>query len=181
MNPLLKGYNAIEILLLQSIQLAFYPEFVDPLAGKKESEKIQKEVKDFLKNNKCSIDKRNNRHIIQFLRQKSAKVNSFLSQLVRIDVKTNWEAFFELISLLRNIIAHHGMIVTLDVQNEINSRASDLFNRNFDIVSDGVGNQTLKFKDIHRFQSFIDYFNDFTLNTAKFIFDQPDLSFMDLQ
>ena len=177
----MKAYNAMEILLLQAIQLECYPTQKDPLLGKKPSENINKEIRAFLKSQQYNPDTKNNRHLILFLKEKSPKVNSFLNLLVRIDLKTNWEAFFEMTSILRNIVAHHSMIVTKDAQNEINSIAGNLFYRNFDLVSDELGNSVLQFKSIHQFQTFLDYLNDFSLNTTKFLFDQADLSFIDLE
>ena len=116
---ILKSYNALELFILQVIQLSYFPTLQNPINGKKQADEVQKQIKNYLLNNNLQYDTKNNRHIIQFLKYQSAQCCSFLDHRMRIDLKTNWENFFELFSILRNIIAHQGIILNSDIHNEI--------------------------------------------------------------
>lgn len=173
---ILKAYNASELLLLGSIQLAFFPTLESPFKNRKHADKIHKEIK----NNLTNADTTNNRHLIQFLKAKCSKFDTFSDQLVRIDLKTNWINFFEMLSILRNVIAHHGTIVNVDTLNQIKSKAKDIFERHFDLCDDENAYAILHPKEGDSFLNFINLINDFSLNTSKFVFDKYDLSFLDM-
>ncbi|MFN8431726.1 MAG: hypothetical protein U0V04_17225 [Spirosomataceae bacterium] len=173
---ILKAYNASELLLLGSIQLAFFPTLESPFKNRKHADNIHREVRNSL----TKPDTTNNKHLIQFLRTKSSKFDTFSDQLVRIDLKSNWINFFEMLSILRNVIAHHGTIVNVDTLNQIKSNAKDIFERHFDLFDDENDFAVLHPREGDSFLNFIDLINDFSLNTSKFIFDESDLSFLDM-
>lgn len=176
---ILKSYNAMETFLLQAIWLQYYPNLKNPTGSKKDYDKLQIEIKAYLTSEQLLTDSKNNRHIIEFLKTKSAEFLSFSQMTIRIDLTTTWVNYFELLSILRNIIAHQGTLVSLDTQNEIKSRAKDIFERHFIIATDGKGDKHLQpiEKD---FNDFISIINDFAVNTTKFISNQTDLRFLKL-
>lgn len=136
---ILKTYNALEIFLLQAIHLKYFPTHKNPIDSKKAVEQIHKEIKSHITTLNIKTDTKNNRHIIEFLKNQSPDINSFLKLPIRSDLTTNWENFFELISILRNIIAHQGTIVSADTYNEIKSRGKDIFQRHFNLSKDENG------------------------------------------
>lgn len=177
---ILNAYNALEILILQAIQIVYYPKMANPIKGKKQTDKLQIQIKSFLKSNSVKINTKNNDHLIQFLKSKSEKLNSFLDQPLNIDLKTKWIDFFYLISILRNIVAHCGMIVQPDLHNEIKSRAKDIFERHFEILQNVNGLPTLSPKG-EIFGNFIRYINSLSISIYKFVFDEDDLTFIGLK
>jgi ribosomal protein L31E len=174
---ILKMYNALELFLLYSIHLKFSPSLKDPLQSKKAIGIVQNEIKKNLTQSNIKLDLKNNRQIIEFLKAKSTSIKSFLSLPVRTDLTTNWENFFELISILRNMVAHHGTIITRDAQNEINSKAKDVFDRYFEVSKNKNGYSTLKPR-LEQFPNLIHFFNDFAINVVKLLFNQSDLTFL---
>jgi hypothetical protein len=128
---ILKIYNSLEVFLLQAIQMTFFPNHKNPIEGKKAVDEINKEIREYLKKQSINQDTKNNRHIIRFLEHKSSEVASFFKMPIRIDLITNWGNFFELISILRNVIAHQGTIINIDTLNDIKSKAKDVFQRHF--------------------------------------------------
>ncbi|MEC5143188.1 hypothetical protein [Chitinophaga sp. 212800010-3] len=173
---IIKAYNSCELLLLRSIQLAYFPALGNPLGNRKNMKIIQDRIKGSVEN----ADTTNNRYIIEFLKVKSEEFSAFVSQIVRVDLKTNWSGFFEMISILRNVIAHHGTIVNIDTLNQIKMNAKDVFERHFSLIADKAGFKLLHPKFGESFSNFLNLINDFSLNTAKFIFNENDLSFLDL-
>lgn len=175
---IVKVYNAMEIFLLQAIQLQYFQATQNPLDSKKVTNEIHGEIKKILNTQNIPTDTKNNKHIIQFLKVKSTEISSFLKLPIRSNYATNWADFFELISTLRNVIAHNGMILSIDTHNAIKSKeAKDVFEQYFQLVSDENNSLTLQPK-VDQFQNFILVFNDFTLNIVKFIFNQRDLNFL---
>lgn len=75
---IIKVYNATEIFLLEAIHLKYFTKCVSPSKNKKAQEHIQKEIIKYLTIKGIQYDKKNNRHIIQFLKAKSPVINSFL-------------------------------------------------------------------------------------------------------
>lgn len=176
----LRAYNALEILLLQAIQIVYYPNFSNPIEGKKQTDAINAQIKEFLKSNSVKQTTKNNDHIIQFLKHKSIKIKTFLDLPMNIDLTTKWGDFFCLISILRNVIAHNGAIVQPNVRNQIKSISKDIFERHFEIIPNVNGLPTLcPHDDI--FANFITYVNSLSINIYKFIFNENDLTFIDLK
>jgi hypothetical protein len=177
---ILKSYNAMETLFHQAIWLKYYPTLKNPSLSKKNTDILEKEIKAYLNAKMLKSDTKNNRHLIEFLKSKSTEFELFCQMNIRIDLKTNWSNFFELNSILRNIIAHKGTHITSHASNQIKSIAKDVFERHFLIsVDENLDKQLNPIKGI--FTNFLDFTNEFSLNTTKFIFDQKDLSFLGLK
>jgi len=176
----LRAYNSLEILLLRSIQKSYYSQFEDPLNGKKQSDQIQIEIRNFLSANSIKFNPKNNEHIIHFLQRKSPKIDTFLSHRMNADLKTTWLDFFFMISILRNIIAHQGMVIQVDVLNDIKSKAKDVFERYFSLKNNTSGFQLLSPKE-DEFINFLTYVNSFSLTMHKLIFDEDNLDFIGLK
>ncbi|PWS32132.1 hypothetical protein [Pedobacter paludis] len=174
---ILKIYNALENFILQAIHIRYFPENKHAVGSKKAIDKLNNEIKTYLLDNNLSIDTKNNRHIIQFLKNKSSNVTIFLEHRMNIDITTNWENFFELISILRNVVAHQGTIVSLDTQNEIKSKAKDIFQRHFSINQDEIGLWHLQ-PNNQQYAGFISYFNSLSLHIVQCMFDENDLKFL---
>jgi hypothetical protein len=132
----LRAYIMLEALLLRAIQDAYFPSLDSPIHGRVEMNKLNKKITDELKSNNHDIDQKNNRHLIKFLSVKSDKFLVFKNQLIRTDLNSNWEEFFEFISILRNVIAHHDMIITKNIHNELKKNCKLLFERHFKLVKD---------------------------------------------
>jgi len=172
---ILKTYNALEVFLLQAIHLRHFPNLKNPIDSKKAVEQINREIKAYLTTQNVNSDTKNNRHIIQFLKHQSTDISSFLKLPIRIDLTTNWENFFELISILRNIIAHQGTIVSTDTHNEIKSKARDIFQRHFVLPKDD--NDYMNLHPIaDQFLNFTSLYNDFAVNTVKLMYNENDLT-----
>jgi hypothetical protein len=174
---ILKAYNAAELFLLQAIVLNYFPTLINPIYGKKHAECVHKEICNYLDNNGVKPNKSNNRHIIQFVKLKSIKAASFLDHTMNVDLKTTWAGFFELFSILRNIIIHNSSIVPQDTHNTIKSLAKDIFERHFVLHTDSSGCNILQ-PDENKFDNFIVQINDFVLNTIKFISGENTLAFL---
>ncbi|MEB0277193.1 hypothetical protein [Mucilaginibacter sp. 10B2] len=99
---------------------------------------------------------------------------------LNIDLATTWGNFFEMISVLRNIIAHQGTIINNDTLNEIKSKAKDIFLRHFEVVKDEFKDNHLQPKEIE-FSDFINIVNTFALNTVKFTASKSDFGFLNMQ
>ncbi|NLA25327.1 MAG: hypothetical protein GX879_10215 [Bacteroidales bacterium] len=176
---LLKIYNAVEIFLLRSISLKYFSYLDDPLSSKNACIKLDKNISLEFKNNNLKKDGKNNRYLIDFIKFKSADFSEFAKQPIRSDLNTNWYNFFELISILRNIIVHNGMLITEDIENEIKSKAKDIFERHFNI--DVSNSMPLLIPIENKIRDFMYLYNDFSLNTIKFLFEQKDLSFLGMK
>jgi len=172
---ILKTYNAMEVFLLQAIHLKYFPDQKNPIESKKAVEQINKEIKSYLVTQNINADTKNNRHIIQFLSQHSTDINSFLKLPISSDLTTNWGNFFELVSILRNIIAHQGTIVSLDTHNEIKSKAKDIFQRHFALPKDGNDYMNL-YPIADQFLNFTSLYNDFAVNIVKFMYEESELT-----
>jgi len=177
---IIKIYNASETFLLNTIGFIYFPNIKYRNNNKKFHELIQREIKNHLKHKNFKFDTKNNKHLILFLKSKSSKFKTFINRKINVDLNTKWEDFFELISILRNVIAHQGMAVTLDNINEINSKAKDVFQKHFNLSEDLDGYLQI-LPDKERFVGFIDLINKFTLNTIKFIADKPDFTFLEMK
>lgn len=172
---ILKTYNALEVFLFQAIQLRHFPNHKKPIDSKKAVEQINREINSYLTTKNINADTKNNRHIIQFLKQQSTEITSFLKLPIRFDLTTNWENFFELISILRNVIAHQGTILSEDTHNEIKSKAKDIFQRHFVLPKDDNYYMNL-YPIADKFLNFTSLYNDFAVNTVKLMFNEKDLT-----
>lgn len=178
---LIRMYNAVELLLLQAIRHKYFPSLADPIVGKKETNKVIEQIKVYLKNNSQTVDTKNNRYIILFLKLNSVEIDNFYDNSVNsVNWKTNWINFYELFSILRNVITHHGMLISQSIRNELNSIARDIFIHYFEQPTNRKSTEILKPKDEQYFLNFINHINDFAGNTVKFIAGQSDLKFIGL-
>lgn len=176
---ILKTYNALEVFLLQAIHFRHFPNFTNRIDSKRSVEQINREIKAYLTAQNVNADTKNNRHLIQFLKHQSTDISSFLKLPIRIDLTTNWENFFELVSILRNVIAHQGTIVSSDTHNEIKSKAKDIFQRHFILPKDG--NDYMNLRPLaDQFLNFTALYNDFVLNTVKLMFNETDFKIFDM-
>lgn len=173
---ILKIYNAVELFLLTSIQLNKFPELGNSIKCKKDSDNINSKIKSYLTDLNIKVNTKNNKHIIEFLKT-NENIDLFLKQPIRIDLKSTWGSFFEMASILRNIIAHQGTIISKDAYNEIKQNANDLFHRYFKLNKDEFDNMHLS-PIISQFMNFINYYNDFVVNVVKFLFNEKDLKFL---
>lgn len=174
---LLKSYNALEIFLLRAIWLKYFPTLKNPTSNKKSLDELQNAIKKELNNSKLSVDTKNNRHLIQFLKNKSTDFDKLSNLPTTLHFTTTWENFFEMVSVLRNIIAHQGTIISQDTLNGIKSKSRDIFETHFDISSDENGDKHINPKEIE-LTSLIKLMNDFGLNSVKLIYNKPDLEFL---
>ena len=126
-----------------------------------------------------STDTKNNRHLIEFLRSKSNSFNAFADNKMNVDLMTTWANFFELLSILRNVVAHQGTVITNDTLNEIKSKSRDIFERYFEVTWDTTGDKHISPKE-NGIVSLIGVMNDFVVNTVKFINGEKDFKFIGL-
>lgn len=176
---LVRIYNALEIFIFQAIQIRYYPNLKNPLGDKGVIRNINNEIASYLEGKRIKFNTTNNRHIIEYINQTSAPYEIFLKNFIRIDCSTTWGNFFELFSMLRHIIVHDGMIINKDVENAIKSKAKDIFQKHFTLESDEFGYNNLKPIE-NQIINFILLVNDFAMNTAKFLFEKEDLSFLNM-
>lgn len=176
---ILKSYNALEILILQGIWLNHYPELKNPTNNKNASDSLQSKIKKQLEISGLQCDTRNNRHIIEFLKNKHDVYSKFLQKEVRANYITSWAGFFEMISILRNIIAHQGTIVPPDTLNELKSKAKDIFEEHFEISNDRNNEKHLLPKE-KGFSNFMGYMYEFAAYTIKLTSGEDDLKFLNM-
>lgn len=172
---IIKTYNALEVFLLQAIHLKYFPDYKNPIEGKKAVGHINKAIREYLKIQKINSDTTNNRHIIEFLKLQTTDIKTFLKLPVGIDFTTDWGNFFELISILRNAIAHQGTILSLDTQNEIKSKSNDIFLRHFALAKDDNDNMKL-YPILDQFLNLISLYNNFAVNMVKLMYKENDLT-----
>lgn len=175
---LIRMDSYLELLLLQSIQHKYFPLLENPNNGKKQTTRIITEITSYLKINNQNFSTKNNRHLILFIKLKSVEAKTFFENKMNINWQTNWEAFYEFLSTLRNIITHHGMLVSQNKRNEIKSIAGDIFIHYFDQPLDKESSQILKPRNEHLFVNFLSEINDFASNTVKFIAEEENLNFL---
>ncbi len=175
-SSILKIYNSVEI-LLQSVILEEFLGQDSKNFGKKEIKLINKEIRDcFQKENWGNFNTRNNRHLIQYLKFKSPEVEEFMKNEVRVDLKSNWEEFFELTSILRNVIAHNGMLIEKDTLNNIGNSAIDIFEQYFSTELK-VDELTILNPNQSQILNFLNMINEFAANMVKFTKGEGNLQF----
>ncbi|TFF37228.1 hypothetical protein [Mucilaginibacter psychrotolerans] len=176
----LKSYNALELLLIDALWIIYFPAEKAPSSSKKAADNIQNKIKEQLSLFGLPIDSKNNRHLIEFLKHKVPDYSRYLNSPLNIDLTTTWGNYFEMISVLRNIIAHQGTIINTDTLNEIKSKAKDIFQRHFKVVKDDFNDNHLQPKEI-AFSHFVSIINTFALNTIKFASGEVDFGFLNMQ
>jgi len=178
---LVRVYNSLELLLVKAIQVEYYPGLADPGKGRKEINKIHEAVRNDLKSAGLSAETKNQRHLIEFLKWKSAEFCLFMEVSVNpANWKTNWRNYFEWISTLRNLIAHQEMLVTPDVWNDMNSIAGDMLAHYFEAPVDRKNTEMLRPLDVQLFLNFVSHINDFAGNTLKYVAGESTMSFIGL-
>jgi len=177
---IIRIYNSAELLLLQAIQLKYFPNLKPIDNNKKNANKIISEIKNQFITAGKSYDTTNNRYLIEFLKTKSVDFENFLKVEINVDWSTTWDGFYELFSILRNVITHHAMIITPDTRNNINSVAKDAFNYYFIQPLSTTDIDILKPKNEHNFLFFVSHVNDFVANTVKFIAEEKNFAFIGL-
>ncbi len=170
-----KAYNSVEILLLESINIKYFPEKKINFNNKKAPGQINSEIKKYLQDNSFTINSSNNQHIIDFIKGNSQNFLRFTEQITRDESKTTWDNFFIMFSILRNVITHNGMIISQDTKNQIQSLAGDFFKSYFKLSPIAT---LIPIQD--QFINFLVFVNDFTINTVKFIFEEKNLEFLKL-
>ncbi|MBI2274733.1 MAG: hypothetical protein HYU70_13120 [Bacteroidetes bacterium] len=175
---IVRVYNSIELLIQQSIQTTYFPSLSNPAQNKKNVNKLNREIRDYLKSKGINDDSTNNRHLINCIKCHSHDYGQFLNVKAIVNWNTNWGQFYELFSLLRNVVVHHGMMVTSDSINNIKSVAEDIFTHYFVTEEVEKDLSILKPKEDQLFLNFISQANDFAVNTVKYIADEPDLKFI---
>jgi hypothetical protein len=175
----LKSYNALEIFLIQAIWINYFSNEKHPTSSKKAADNIQGKIKDDLSSAGLPTDSKNNRHLMEFLKYKVTGYSIYLESPINVDLTTTWGNYFEMFSVLRNIIAHQGTIINMDTLNEIKSKANDIFQRHFEVVKDEFKESHLQPKEID-FSNFISIANTFVLNTVKFAGGEPDFTFLNM-
>lgn len=171
---LVKAYNTCEIFLLRSIQLMYFEELTDPMKNRRAQTVLVNEIKKITPDSKRD----NNKFIIDFLKIKCPKFLFFANRILSEDIKGSWEDFFEMISILRNIVAHNNSIIDDSTFNNLKSKNIFLINEYFSIKLENDGFKTIVFRTDAHFSAFINLINDFSLNTVKLIFDKNDFKFL---
>ncbi len=173
-------YIAIETAFIQTIWVTYFAELNNPLDSKHNLERLSNGIKNSLKEAGKKNDTKNNRHIIEFLELKSTDYKRFIKQPIRTDLKTDWSQFFELLSILRNIVSHTGTKVSDDLLNEIKGNAKDIFERYFNLVKDKHGFNHINANQ-EQFGNFLNLTNDYTLNSLKIIRNEKDFNFLKMR
>ncbi|MDP1765222.1 MAG: hypothetical protein Q8L07_15180 [Sediminibacterium sp.] len=171
-------YSYLELLLLQSIQHKYFPLIENPNKGKRQTSRVIAEIIAYLKLNNHDFTTKNNKHLILFIKLKSVEAKTFFENKMNINWQTNWEAFYDFLSILRNIITHHGMLLSQNKRNELKSIAGDIFMHYFEQSLDKTSSEILKPKNEHLFLNFLSDINDFASNTVKFIAEEENLNFL---
>ena len=174
---IVRVYVAIEIVLIQTIWDNYFSTLPNPTASKKNTDTIQRKIREKLKEKSRSGETKNNRHLVEYLSLNSIEYQKFLAKPIRIDLTTTWKDFFELVSILRNIVSHVGSKVNNDLLNEIRSKAKDIFERHFIIIMDGQNEQHLMAVQ-DQIGNFLNLINDFTLNTIKIARKETNFDFL---
>jgi hypothetical protein len=152
----------------------------NPALRKRNTDLIQRKIREILRQESKSNETKNNRHLVQYLSLNSPEYQAFLSRPIRIDLETTWTEFYELFSILRNIFSHVGSKVDNDTLNEIRSKAKDIFERHFTIIEDKQGEKHL-FAVQDQVGNFLNLINDFTLNTVKIVRNESNFEFLKMK
>lgn len=177
---ILKSYNSLEILLLQAINIKYFPDLNDPLDGRRETEQIRGKIKESLIAESIKFKKDNNDYILKYLSLKSPNIHSFLKLNMNVDLNTTWKDFFLTLSIIRNIVTHNSMIIQQDTLNAIKSKSKDIFERHFDIKQ-GVNGFPILYTKEDVFGELITKINSLGVNLYKFVFNESDFSFLGLK
>ncbi len=165
---LVKYYNACERLIIALIRDLYFDNVP---ADHQLQKKIDLEIK-----NTGFTNTKNNRHLIDFLADKNILCAEFLNEKINIDRKINWKNFFNLISILRNNIAHNGGYLNSDILNSLKGVDKKLIDSYFITIE-----EKLKVKNNVQFHNFFNYYDQFVINLVKFACGESDLKFLDLK
>jgi len=175
-SAILNVYNSMEI-LIQRVIFEDLKGSPSDFFGKKEIAFVNKEVNEYIKTNSLGkFDTKNNRHLIKYLSSKSSETAKFLTHKVKTNFKSNWGDLFELVSILRNVIAHQTMMIEPDTYNAIKSCSKDIFSFYFDTPESSTNMFYLESKGDH-INSFINLLAELTINLVKFFRNETDLKF----
>jgi hypothetical protein len=173
-------YIAAEIAFIQTIWKIHFPSFFDPIENRNNMAKLHTAIRNELKTKGKKAETKNNRHLIEYLSSVSPEYQEFLSRSVKIDLKTNWSDFFELVSILRNIFSHAGSKISKNTINELKSKSKDILERHFTILTDDYGELQLMVIQ-ESLGNFINLINTFVLNTIKIALQEKDFSFLKMK
>lgn len=173
-------YNILERALLRIIGYKFLLRKPSEGFDKQVSDKVLSCVYHWLKEKNYKIDKRNNRHVISFLKYRCVYFNIFLRTNHTFGVEGNMESFFEFLSILRNIVVHNAMHLNKEAVSRLMSIDPNLFQAFFDQKIE-KGTELLKFKTPELFLSFQSKINMFLVNTIKSVAGEDDLEFLGLK
>jgi hypothetical protein len=175
---IVRVYNALEILLLQTIDTVFFKSELTTLARKVDANRLNQRIVEALN---TKANKINNRHLIQFLCENSDEFSSFISMRINKYSSTTWDSFFYLISVLRHVVVHQAMLINVDLLNEIKSKdCKDTFNNHFDLID--LENGSFEVQPVQsKFDGFIGMTVQFAVNTLKFVAKQADFKFLDMK
>lgn len=176
---LVRVYNAVELLLLRAIQHHYFTDLEDPIKGRKEANKVKFAIKQTLKSANLNVDTTNERYLIDFISANSPTMAAFLKAPVnQTNWKVTWRNYFELFAILRNIVTHQSMMLTVNVVNGIKAIAGDIFNHYFYFDINKNDPEILTPCSSDYFLNFIHHMNDFSGNTLKFVAGESDLEFI---
>ncbi len=170
-----KAYSEMELVFLEVIHRIYFPEIIDNSRERSYYNKIERKIKDYLKNNGIEVDTKNNRHIIEFLKSNNIEFYVFLNMHPRINFNSSWQEFFEFVSILRNSSSHIRSVFTIDGMNGLKGQYQEFLNAFFTIVDLEEGYFTLVPLDNDNLWSLI---NDFTANTIKILVGESNLNFL---
>lgn len=162
---IVKFYNAIERFLIISIRNAFFPDVII-------NNHLQQNIN--ISINKLGYkDKKNNKHLIDFLNETSESCREFLSEKLNVDQNLSWKDFFKLLSVLRNNIAHNGGYIDTDIINNLKGINTKIVDQYFSLES-----ERLVVKDNIQFLNFFGYCDRLCINLIKFIHNETELEFL---
>lgn len=177
---IVRAYIAVETAFIQTIWAEYFPTLGNPFDSKGNLRMLINAIKLDLTESGIQAVTTNNRHLIEFFKLKSVEYEKFILKPIRIDLQTNWAQFFEMFSLLRNIVSHIGSKVSIDLENRVKGIAKDVFNRHFQLIEDDQGYKHLQANQ-DRFQDFLFLVNDFTLNSLKIIRNEKNFDFLKMK
>ncbi len=175
---ILKIYNVMEIFLLQGIWLKYFPHLNNPTRSKRDNDTLINEIRNFLKAAQVPVDAKNNRYLIEFMKLNSPAFKDFADGRTIWYPDITWAQYFELTSIIRNIVAHKGTHISSDTLNEMKSKYRTAFEAQYEVVQDGDGERHIRPFE-NQITGIFDLMNDFSINAIKFINDEKDFSFLE--
>lgn len=175
---IVRAYNSLEILILQLIDVAFLDSKFNTVLSKQDINRINNKVGELLIS---PFDRTNNKHHINFLCENSILFKQWIHTKLRPDTTAVWQDYFYLMSVLRHVITHQGMILNKNLLNEIKSKScKDIFQNYFNTTEISKDIYELK-PNQENFISFLDLSIQFAANSIKFIAKEPNFDFLDMK